>query len=280
MPDTTGLEYNSLFADPTEAFICGLNRRGAEDYVNKGMLSDGFALLTDERLYIKGAYFLHIGSGYTRVGDELAVDANSVSDMGIVYYNPLRFMVVAIALLIVSYASIIMGVSGVRQFLTTSSVVVSIIFILAAILLSIIYSVSRRMLFEITFYGGNSLALKYEDLSDDEIWEFKSSVELVKKASSRSQDDISLTNSDTTLPLSTINESKTSVSELSDKQQSFSNLDNSNSDESDINPLYDNESSIINDSDTGGAADDYDYLSDYKSDIMGDEEYEATEQAG
>ena len=189
MPDTTGLEYNSLFTDPTEAFICLLNRRGAEDYIDKGVLTDGFAVLSDERLYIKGTYFSCVGNNYARMRDELVLDASSVADMEIAYNNPLRLMLVAVALLIISYTSIILGVSGVQAFQTTFSISISIILIIAVILLSVGYSANRRILFEIIFHGGSALAFKYELLGDDEIRAFKSSVELIKKASNRIRDE-------------------------------------------------------------------------------------------
>ena len=182
MPENTGLQYNSLFVDPTETYICALGEQLAGDYIDKGLLSDGFAVLTDERIYTKGTYFARVGKKYLRTNDDLVVNANDVSDMDIVYYNPLKFMAVAIVLLIVSYIAIILGASGYRYFTTAFSITTCIIFIIAVLVLSVIYSANRHMLFEICLFGGSAIAYKYELLNDDEMKEFKNSIELIKNA--------------------------------------------------------------------------------------------------
>ena len=293
MPETNGLEYNSLFNDPAEAFVCALHQRGAEDYINKGILSDGFALLTDERLYIKGTYFLHTGSSYTRMADEQTIDVDSIADMEIVYYNPLRYMAAAIALLIVAYASIMLGVSGIKFFLTTFSITVSIVFIIIVFLLSVIYSVNRRMLFEFTFYGGSALAFKYELLNDDEIKEFKSSVELIRNTIKRSPDDISLTENDTALPHSIANTENgnginfsansnesisgyTSNNDISAKQPAFNselNFKSANDDaDNTINSFTSKSADDVTTDTANNITEDNDFLRDYKSDFLSDSE--------
>lgn len=142
-------KLTSLFASPDERLVAVLGNTIAETFLSTGVLENGFAVLSDKRVYFRGRCFSRTGKHFSVRTEERVVDVQDISGTGFVFSNPIWLLVASI----IFFCGVIVGVKCLQ-----SDMIVAIIFLTAVpvigIILLMIYFSEKHTLFEISFAGG------------------------------------------------------------------------------------------------------------------------------
>ncbi len=168
-----------LFSSPTESLVCILGNNLAESFLANGILSNGFAILSDKRVYFKGKCYSRTGKNFTKTTEERIVDVKDVTGTGFIHYKPLGrlifgFILIASALMSIPAATEGESFSDFAGMYLASALLVGIIMVVS-------YFINRRSLFEISFAGG-AIAFNTVFLNSEETQVFQRNIRLVKDA--------------------------------------------------------------------------------------------------
>lgn len=78
----------ALFSDPQEQLAAVLGKDAAKEFFSTGKLGEGFAVLSDRRLYFRGVCLLRRGHRYTKCRTERTVDVADITDFRLVTPAP------------------------------------------------------------------------------------------------------------------------------------------------------------------------------------------------
>jgi hypothetical protein len=96
MENTVVTKFNKIFASPTEKFVCTLGNSYAENYLASGSLKNGFAILSDKRVYFKGICYFFTGKNFVKRHEERVVDVKDVTGTGFIHIKSILLLVLAI----------------------------------------------------------------------------------------------------------------------------------------------------------------------------------------
>lgn len=167
-------QLSASFISQNEKFITSLGNGYIVNYLTEKSLSNGFAFITDKRVYFKGSCLSGTGKKFTKTDEERTVDIKEITGSGFTYRKKVGLLYAAIgSLIILIVALFILAVSTTpsapaitliepgkssssQKGLSESTK--SILELLAACIPSIIlfnsYLFSRQTLFRIEYAGG------------------------------------------------------------------------------------------------------------------------------
>lgn len=166
-------KLTTLFASPDERLVAVLGNTIAETFLSTGVLGNGFAVLSDKRVYFRGRCFARIGKHFSVRTEERVVDVQDITGTGFVFSNPIWLLVLSV----IFFCGIIVGVKCLQSDMT-----VAIIFLTAApvigFILLMVYSSAKHTLFEISFAGGG-IAFDVRWFSAEEAQFFQKNIKLI-----------------------------------------------------------------------------------------------------
>jgi len=89
-------KFNKIFASPAEKFVCTLGNSFAENFLASGSLKNGFAVLSDKRVYFKGICYISEGKKFIKRHEERIVDVKDVTGTGFIHTKSILLLVIAI----------------------------------------------------------------------------------------------------------------------------------------------------------------------------------------
>lgn len=160
-------KLTSLFASPDERLVAVLGNTVAESFLSTGFLGNGFAVLSDKRVYFRGRCLARSGKHFSARKEERVVDVQDITGTGFVFINPIWIFVLSIILfcgLLISFIAyeIISAIGSI---------------LLGGIALAIYFS-KKRTLFEISFAGGG-IAFDVRWFSAEEAQFFQKNIKLI-----------------------------------------------------------------------------------------------------
>lgn len=162
-------KLTSLFVSPDERLVAVLGNSIAETFLSKGVLGNGFAVLSDRRVYFRGRCLVRTGKRFHTQKEERTIDAQDITGIGFVHQNPIWLLVLAWILGIAGLVLCALGVS------------VAILALIPACILAGIYCSQSKTLFEISYAGGG-IGFDVQWFPAEESQLFQKQVKLVSDA--------------------------------------------------------------------------------------------------
>lgn len=144
--------FKSIFMSPKEKFVCALGNGYLINFLANGLLSKGFAVISDKRVYYKGTSFEFTGKKLTARKDARTVDLKDVTGTEVASFNPISIMVMAVMFIIAGIVLSMIGCSA-----SSGGVGVGLFFIISVLMgggLLITYRLVRKTLLKINYAGG------------------------------------------------------------------------------------------------------------------------------
>lgn len=163
-------KLTTLFASPDERLVAVLGNTIAETFLSTGVLGNGFAVLSDKRVYFRGRCFARIGKHFSARKEERIVDVQDITGTGFVYKRPIWPLVLAILFFALIPIALLEGVSP----FVPIPVAVGLAFL-------IVYACLQHTLFEISFAGGG-IAFNVHWFSAEEAQFFQKNIKLISDA--------------------------------------------------------------------------------------------------
>lgn len=175
-----------LLIDPSETIKSILCNNFLQTFISTGMLGNGFAILTDKRVYFKGKCYLRKGKGFYSKTEEKTVDLKDVTGTGFVHNK-------AVWAKILKIIALVFAISGSAiyplVFLTGEIPIAEIpaaIFALGIywglyFLFCFLYKRFNYSVFEISYAGGG-IAFDMGWITQQESKEFQQQLVLLKQA--------------------------------------------------------------------------------------------------
>lgn len=141
-------KLTKMFVSPEERIVSVLGNNTAETFFSTGTLGNGFAVLSNKRVYFRGRCFLRSGKRFSVRKEERVVDVPNITGTGFVYSNPIWLLVLSIVFAITAIISLTQILNGSNAWPV----------MLPALLIAggcfAFYRSKKRTLFEISFAGG------------------------------------------------------------------------------------------------------------------------------
>lgn len=196
--------YSSLFISEEETFICALGNSYFEKFISDGSIGDGFAILSNERVYFKGKTLWFEGRHLRSRSQEQIVDVKDITGTGFIKFSPLYYLYIGIGLLL--YILTFIFTEGFNLSFNTFGtpfahvnvdliMIILLFFIplLVCVFLLFKYFIRKKNLFKIEFPGG-SIAFDTKMLGANEAREFQKNIRITKDRNIKSK-NIDTTNS-------------------------------------------------------------------------------------
>lgn len=156
-------DVKQLFIDSTEKQCAVLGGDYLMNYLSYGVLSKGFCVVSDKRVYFKGKCYYKNQNKYNSATEQRIVDLKDITGTGFFIVNPIWELIAAIVFLITMFCGFLAGYEGYGLGIFSS---------LMSITLFLIYSFSKQKMFEISFAGG-CIAFKASNYSEEKLTNFK-----------------------------------------------------------------------------------------------------------
>ena len=78
-------KFKPFLYDQSEQVVAVLGNNIAQTFLSKGILGNGFAILSDKRVYFKGKCLIRRGKGFYRKSEEKSVDVDDITGTGFVH---------------------------------------------------------------------------------------------------------------------------------------------------------------------------------------------------
>lgn len=144
--DTTA--FSSLFVHPKEQLVTVLGNNLAQQFFATGVLGNGFAVLSNLRLYFKGFCFVRQGKQFSKRSEERVVDVRDITGTGFIHSNPIWLMWLGAAFLFLGVLFLLESLSWRSDWYIPLALGA-----IGGVILAI-YKSKKRTLFEISFAGG------------------------------------------------------------------------------------------------------------------------------
>ncbi|MCL2604128.1 MAG: SHOCT domain-containing protein [Defluviitaleaceae bacterium] len=181
MDNVVETKFNKLFASPSEKFVCTLGNNFAENYLAKGSLENGFAILSDKRVYFKGICYISTGKNFVKRNEERIVDVKDVTGTGFIHFKAILMRIIAIILTMSVVLLTILIIIEPPNNDEDNVMLVFLILIMLGIFFWFMYFKNLKTLFEISFAGGK-IAFDTTWLNEQEIQDFQRNLRLTKDA--------------------------------------------------------------------------------------------------
>jgi len=178
--------------DDSENIISVLGNNTAQTFISTGVLGNGFAILSDKRVYFKGKCLIRKGKGFYSKIEEKSVDVKDITGTGFVHNKATWAKVLRIIALVFSiYASVFMTfllIVGEVPVVELPAAIFSVgIFWGFYLLFSFLYKRYNYSAFEISYAGGG-IAFDMHWISEEESHEFQKELNLLKDKVKSSND--------------------------------------------------------------------------------------------
>lgn len=100
-------DLREILVDPSEKFVSVLGNNYVQSFLNTGYIGNGFAVLTDRRVYFKGTCLYKQGKKYVKRNEERILDIENVTGSGFEEINPFGYLIAAIILTLYTLGSFI-----------------------------------------------------------------------------------------------------------------------------------------------------------------------------
>ncbi len=78
-------KFKNLFVDPNESVEGVLGNNAVQTFFSTGVLGNGFAVLSNKRMYFKGKCYVRAGKGFIKKVEERIVDLGDITGTGFVH---------------------------------------------------------------------------------------------------------------------------------------------------------------------------------------------------
>ncbi len=197
-------EYNKfkgLLYDASEKVVAVLGNNVAQRFIATGVLGNGFAVLSDKRVYFKGKCLIRKGKGFYTNTEEKSVDIKDVTGTGFVHHKAIWAKVLKIIFIVLScYCAflILMGLlfgtintyEPIKEdnFEMAEQMIPAIPFMLAMVFLChFLYKRYSFSAFEISYAGGG-IAFGLHWIGEQESYEFQKELNLLKDSLKGNED--------------------------------------------------------------------------------------------
>ena len=102
---------NEILFDRNEKIVSILGNNTVQKFLTTGVLGNGFAVLSDKRLYFRGKCLYKKGKTFETSLEERAVDLKDVTGTGFEHSNPLGLLVGGIACVAIGILFLILSFS-------------------------------------------------------------------------------------------------------------------------------------------------------------------------
>lgn len=155
-------DFRDLLIDPREKIEAVLGNNIAQTYLSTGNIGEGFAILSDKRVYFKGKCLYKSGKKYYSSSQERVVDLNDVTGSGFERINPIYLLVTGIVFAVLTLIFLLTitvhaandhsvpetGENRLGSFLFVPFLITALIFL-------ILYTIKKRNIFKIDYAGGS-----------------------------------------------------------------------------------------------------------------------------
>lgn len=142
-------KLTAMFVSSDERPVAVLGTNTAETFFSTGTLGNGFAVLSNKRVYFRGRSFVRTGKRFSTRSEERVMDVQNITGTGFIYSNPVWLLVLAIifwAFALFEFVGFCAGVLGL--------IIAVIAFGGVGTLFFFLYRSKKHTLFEISFAGG------------------------------------------------------------------------------------------------------------------------------
>ena len=178
------LRVKESFSGPEESLLGILGTDSAKSYFSTGKLGNGFAILSDKRIYFKGRCYVREGKGYSKKTEERIVDLNDVTETRFVHYKSiittiLYYIFFALSCMVI-FAWPFWGIyyATRKQWAKKTAWYIQCVFYLMP-LFYIIYKMSNYSMFEVS-YADSAIALDLSWITKEESDVFQKVLQKVK----------------------------------------------------------------------------------------------------
>ncbi len=178
-------KLSESFVSMDEKFIASLGNGYIMNYLANQSVGNGFAFITDKRVYFKGSCLSGTGKKLTRSDEERTVDIKNITGSGFIHYRPIGIVIMGILLMIASIS--LMLVSPLLQ--PIIFIPVSLAGMIPSIFILKNYSLERKTLFRIEYAGG-CIAFNVSLYAKTEIDDFQKQMRRTKDLAEESSSKI------------------------------------------------------------------------------------------
>lgn len=169
-------KFRSLLFDPSEEIIAILGNNMAQKFISTGQLSNGFAILTDKRVYFKGKCLIRRGKGFYSKLEEKAVDLSDVTGTGFVHNKALW---AKIAMFLCAFLGGLFAFVFLVATNTASPLLGLLLSVSAILIFFFLYKRYNYSAFEISYAGGG-IAFDMHWITQGESHEFQRELNVLK----------------------------------------------------------------------------------------------------
>lgn len=95
-------DLNNILFDRNEKIVSVLGNNAIQKFLSTGVLGNGFAVLSDKRLYFRGKCLYKKGKSFETRQEERAIDLKDVTGTGFEHVNPIGLLIGGIISLVVA----------------------------------------------------------------------------------------------------------------------------------------------------------------------------------
>lgn len=103
-------KFSKIFTSPTEKFVTALGNNYVQSFITSGNISNGFAVVSDKRVYFKGTAYYREGKKLKKRNEERIIDLQDVTGTGYTLCKQLGFLLTFIISTIIAVLAIVIVV--------------------------------------------------------------------------------------------------------------------------------------------------------------------------
>ncbi len=163
-------DVSELFVDEQEEQKAVIGSGYLNNMLHSGVLGKGFGVLTNRRLYYRGKCFYKSGGQFMNTDEDCTVDLQDITSTGFIYARNLIWLVFAVLADVASFFFLFAAVM-VSSYNRPLFVLLLGVFIIAAVLFSLLFVLTKKTIYEVTFAGGQ-LSIKASSYGVSEVRAF------------------------------------------------------------------------------------------------------------
>ena len=171
-------KFRTILSTDTESIEAVLGNSIAQTFFTTGQISNGFAILSNKRIYFKGKTFTKKGNFYYIQKEEHIVDVKDVTGTGFVHNNPIWMKILGIIL--IAFTFLITPIISTTGVLIIPPVVLLLLPVIGIFLL-ILGAKYTANIFQINFAGG-CIGINTFWSTKEEIQAFQNTLRIIKDA--------------------------------------------------------------------------------------------------
>lgn len=179
-------KIKQIFASSDERLVAILGNNVAQTFFANGRIKEGFAILSDRRLYFKGTCLLRQGRRFSKIHEERTVDVENITGTGFVHRDPVWLKVLAYISAGISAFCLIGGIVDLNNHNGPVAFLIGLGLGLLFLIFLLIYKSQKYTVFEVAFAGGG-IGLDASWIGADEAQFFQKNIKLVGDSIKREQ---------------------------------------------------------------------------------------------